>query len=54
MKVNQKAKLVPRGISAQFVHEAQCDPQAVESVREVKAQLLFISPESVLLVCTVP
>ena len=48
LMVDQKAKFVPRGMSAQFVGEAQCDPQAVESVREGKAQLLFISPESLL------
>ena len=46
--VDQKAKFIPRGMSAQFVGEAQCDPQAVENVREGKAQLLFISPESLL------
>ena len=45
LMVDQKAKFVPR---AQFVGEAQCDPQAVESVRKGKAQLLFISPESLL------
>ena len=48
LMVDQRAKFVPRGMSAQFVGEAQCDPQAVESVREGKAQLLFISPESLL------
>ena len=35
-------------MSAQFVGEAQCDPLAMEEVREGKAQLLFISPESLL------
>ena len=39
LMVNQKAKFVPRGMSAHFIDEAQCDPQAVESVREGKAQL---------------
>ena len=29
----------PKGMSAQFIDEAQCDPRAVESVREGKAQL---------------
>ena len=47
LMVDQKAMFVPRGMSAQFVGEARCDPQAVESVREGKAQL-FISPESLL------
>ena len=32
LKVDQKAKFVPRGMSAQFADEAQCDPRAVESV----------------------
>ena len=54
LKVDQKAKFVPRRMSAESVDEAQCDPQAVESVREGKEQLLFISPESHLLVCAVP
>ena len=39
LKVDQKAKFVPRGMSAQFIGEVQCDPQAMESVREGKAQL---------------
>ena len=30
-------------MSVQFVDEAQCNPRAMESVREGKAQLLFIS-----------
>ena len=47
--VNQKAKFVSRGMSAQFVGEVQCDPQAVESIRKIKAQSLFISPELLLL-----
>ena len=38
LKVDQKAKFVPRGMSAQFVDEAQCDPRAVESIHEGKAQ----------------
>ena len=54
MKVDQKAKFVPRGMSAQFVDEAQCDPQVVESVHDSKAQLLFIKPGSLLLMCAAP
>ena len=41
--IDQRAKFVPRGMLAEFVGEAQCDSQALESV-----QLLFISPESLL------
>ena len=41
LKVDQKAKFVPRGMSAQFVDEAQCDPRAMVSVCEGKAQLEF-------------
>ena len=54
LKVDQKVKFVPRGMSAQFIDEVQCDPQVVESICEGKAQLLFISPESLLLVCAAP
>ena len=39
LKVDQKIKFVPRGMSAQFVDEAQCDPRAMESIREGKEQL---------------
>ena len=48
LKVNQKAKFQP--MSAQFVGELQ----AVESIREGKVQLLFISSESLLLVYAGP
>ena len=41
LKVDQKAKFVPRGISVQFVDEAQYDSQSVESVHEGKVQLPF-------------
>ena len=39
LKVDRKAKFVPRGMSAQFIDEAQCYPWAVESTHEGKAQL---------------
>ena len=48
LMINQRAKFVPRGMLAEFVGEAQCDPQALESVHDGKVQLLFISPESLL------
>ena len=44
LMVDQKAKFVPRGMSAQFVGEVQCDPQAVESIRKIKAQSLIHKP----------
>jgi bloom syndrome protein len=48
LMLDQRAKFVPRGLLAEFVGEAQSDPQAIESVRDGKVQLLFISPESLL------
>ena len=39
LKVDQKAKFVPSGMSAQFIDEVQCHPRAVESTHEGKAQL---------------
>ena len=45
---DQRAKFVPRGLLAEFVGETQCDPLALDSVREGRVQLLFISPESIL------
>ena len=39
LKVDQKAKFVPRGISAQFIDEAQCYSWAMESTYEGKEQL---------------
>ena len=31
LMIDQRAKFVPRGMLAEFVSEAQCDPQALES-----------------------
>ena len=53
LMLDQKAKFVSRELPAHFVGEARCKPQAVESVHEGKAQLLFTSPVSCLIVCTV-
>jgi len=48
LMIDQRAKFVPRGLLAEFVGETQCDPLALDSVREGRVQLLFISPESIL------
>ena len=43
LMVDQKAKFVPRGMSAQFVGEAQCDPQALPWKAFVKARRSYYS-----------
>ena len=47
--MNQKNKFVPKGVIAEYVGKAQSDRDAVRAVLEGKIQLLFISPESILL-----
>ena len=44
--LDQKAKFTPRGLKAEFVGEAQDDPQSIKAVVEGLAQLVYISPES--------
>ena len=47
--MDQKNKFVPRGIKAEYVGEAQEDARAISTVLRGEAQLLFISPESILM-----
>ena len=46
--VDQKQNLMQMGISVEFVGEAQCSEEAVQSVVKGEIQLVFISPESML------
>jgi len=48
LKVDQKQNLMQMGISVEFVGEAQCSEEAIQSVVKGDIQLLFISPESML------
>ena len=45
---DQKEKFSRKGITVEFVGEAQDDEQAVLSVLKGKIQLVYISPESLL------
>ena len=47
--IDQKNKFVGRGIKAEYVGKAQCESDAVAEVIKGRVQLLFISPESILL-----
>ena len=47
--MDQKNKFVPKGIKAEYVGEAQNDVDAITTVLHGQIQLLFISPESILL-----
>ena len=48
LMVDQKQNLIQMGISVEFVGEAQCSEEAVQSVVKGEIQLVFISPESIL------
>ena len=46
--IDQKSKMLPRGLKCEFVGEAQTDDNAVGEVLTGKVQLVFISPENLL------
>ncbi|XP_062521790.1 uncharacterized protein LOC134196591 [Corticium candelabrum] len=48
LMIDQKSKLLPRGLKCEFVGEAQTDDNAVGEVLTGKVQLVFISPENLL------
>ena len=46
--MDQTQKFVVKGMTAEFIGEAQDDPDAVKRVLNGDVQLVFISPESVI------
>ena len=46
LMIDQKAGFLPRGISAEFLGEAQHDARALQRVREGQHQLVFLTPEN--------
>ena len=48
LMIDQKDKFIPRGISAEFVGEAQTDHSAISRVLKGNCQLVFITPESII------
>ena len=50
LMMDKKAKFEPMGITTEFIGENQSDPKAIEMVLQGDAQLLYISPES--LICS--
>ena len=46
--IDQKNKFTPRGISAEFVGEAQTNQSAISQVMKGNCQLVFISPECII------
>ena len=46
--MDQREKFTPRGISTEFVGEAQQDENAVKRVLHGEIQLVFISPENLI------
>ena len=49
LMLEQRNKFVLKGISAEFVGELQTDLHCMNAVKEGKVQLVYISPESLLL-----
>lgn len=49
LMMDQREKFAPRGLETEFVGEAQDDEEVVKKVREGKIQLVYISPENLLL-----
>ena len=47
--MDQAKKFVIKGLTAAFVGEAQDDPEVVRQVLNGDAQLVFISPESLII-----
>lgn len=46
--LDQKEKFIQKGVTVDFVGEAQCDEMASEAVINGKVQLVYISPECLL------
>ena len=46
--IDQQQKFSSKGIKAEFVEEAQTDPEVIQRVLQGKLQLLYISPENLL------
>ena len=44
--IDQKARFLPRGISAEFLGEIQYDAQALQHVKEDQHNLVFLTPEN--------
>lgn len=44
--LDQKARFIPSGITAEFLGELQQDEHAVKRVREGEHQLVFVTPEN--------
>ena len=44
LMVDQKARFLPHGISAEFLGEVQFDAQALQRVREGQHSLVFLTP----------
>ena len=48
LMLDQRNKFVPRGLSVEFIGEAQDDPTALRSVENGEVQLVYTSPECLL------
>lgn len=48
LMMDQQHKFLPRGISVEFLGEAQKDEKIISSVLDGKTQLVYISPESLM------
>ena len=48
LMMDQKARFTPKGIVAEFVGEEQTDENCIRSVITGSAQLVYISPESLI------
>ena len=48
LMMDQTSKYSPKGLSTEFVGEAQTDSDVIRRVLKGQVQLLYISPESIL------
>ena len=48
LMMDQTSKYSPKGLSTEFVGEAQTDSDAIRRALKGQVQLLYISPESIL------
>ena len=46
--IDQKSRFAPVGLTAEFVGEAQEDPNAVRRVLKGQVQLVYLSPENLI------
>ena len=49
LMMDQRVKFTQKGVTTDFVGELQHDLESVRNIKEGKVQLLYVSPESIIL-----